>query len=94
MKANVFAYIRKKSYQAAVCLVSREWKDFMAPMLWEEIELEPETSPIRLATILKPRNGTTPHIRRIFVLYSYVGMGSQCPPAFETVIQLFIGALP
>jgi hypothetical protein len=66
----------------------------MAPMLWEELELEPETSPRRLATILKLRNGITPHIRRIFVLYSYVGMGSQCPPAFETVIQLLIGALP
>jgi len=35
LKVNVFAFIRTKADKKLTCLVSKEWRALMAPMLWE-----------------------------------------------------------
>jgi hypothetical protein len=94
MKANVFAYIGQKSDQAAVCFVSREWKDIMAPMFWETFVIASDASSERQATLLDPRNAIIPYVRRLVLERGQMQYDSQCPSDLETTIQLIIGALP
>ncbi|KAI4908040.1 uncharacterized protein J4E92_010986 [Alternaria infectoria] len=67
---NVFAFIRQKKDQGVVCLVSRSWRELMAPILWEKLELSlgdhQGSSPGRsLTTLLDPNSGILPHVRNL-----------------------------
>ncbi|KAI4645487.1 uncharacterized protein J4E78_009399 [Alternaria triticimaculans] len=67
---NVFAFIRQKKDQGIVCLVSRSWRELMAPILWEKLEFNlgdhQGSSPGRsLTTLLDPNSGILPHVRNL-----------------------------
>ena len=66
MKAAVFAYIRPNRYRRAVCLVSREFRDVMGPLLWKTLRLRAATTlPGDLASLLSADNGVIAHVRFI-----------------------------
>jgi hypothetical protein len=43
MKINIFAFVREKITKATVCLVSREWRNTMVPMTFENLTLRKRT---------------------------------------------------
>ncbi|KAI4651116.1 uncharacterized protein J4E79_009313 [Alternaria viburni] len=62
--------IRQKKDQGVVCLVSRSWRELMAPILWEKLEFSlgdhQGSSPGRsLTTLLDPNSGILPHVRNL-----------------------------
>ncbi|KAI4638152.1 hypothetical protein J4E93_010462 [Alternaria ventricosa] len=71
MVGNVFAFIRSKSHQSSVCLVSRTWRDQIRPIMWEKIETDfRDASAPSLATLLHPQSGITGHIRELDICES------------------------
>ncbi|KAG9194997.1 hypothetical protein G6011_00117 [Alternaria panax] len=96
MKANVFGYLRQNHDKRAVCLVSRTWKDIMAPMLWEVFKLRAASSlPGDLAYLLSPSNGVLAHVRTLSI-HTDPGCINVFDtfPDFRIAVQLIIGALP
>ena len=95
MKLNVFAFIRNDSDQANVCLVSREWRSLMAPILWETLIISTDTlCSDQLATLLHPNNGVLRNVRHLHMASSDSTDITACEPRLEALMQLLIGALP
>ncbi|CAN9226194.1 hypothetical protein CC77DRAFT_1100163 [Alternaria alternata] len=66
MKATIFGYLRQNDHKKSACLVSRGWRDIMAPILWEHLTLEIATTlPGELACLLNPNDGVLAHVRSI-----------------------------
>ncbi|OWY56808.1 hypothetical protein AALT_g10759 [Alternaria alternata] len=66
MKATIFGYLRQNDHKTSACLVSRGWRDIMAPILWEHLTLEIATTlPGELACLLNPNDGVLAHVRSI-----------------------------
>jgi hypothetical protein len=72
MIGNIFAYIRLKADMGQTCLVSRAWRDIMAPMMWETFvtDVRP-TGTKMMATLLHPNSGISRHVRRLKVMDVY-----------------------
>ena len=96
MKVNVFAFVRTKADQKAVCLVSNEWNALMAPMLWDILasQFRP-TSTMSLTTLLRPGNNILPHVKKIYVGRSQPDPSDKsCDTTVEAVLRFVVGALP
>jgi hypothetical protein len=95
MKANIFAFIRQDPHRAIMCVVSREWRDIMAPTLWESLKVKTTTaSSDKLVPLLQPQNGILPHIRALYVTCDLEECGANPRPEFEVIVQLIVSALP
>ena len=95
MKAAVFAYIRQNRHRRAVCLVSREFRDVMSPLLWKTLKLrEATTLPGDLASLLSADNRVLAHVRIIDIYTEMKGDVDFDPNSeFGLVVRLIIGAL-
>jgi hypothetical protein len=94
MKANVFAFIRQAPHRAVVSRVSCEWRDIMAPTLWESLKVKTTTaSSDKLVSLLHLQNGILPHIRALNITCDLEEFGSDPHPGFEAMVQPFISAL-
>jgi hypothetical protein len=95
MKATVFAYIRQNTHRSAVCLVSRQCRDVMRPILWKTLYLKAATkSPGQLACLLSPDNGVLAHVRYIDILADAKSDSVlNSSPEFGAAVELIIGAL-
>jgi hypothetical protein len=66
MKATIFGYLQRNDHKKSACLVSRSWRDVMAPILWEHLTLRVATTlPWELACLLNPNDGVLAHVRSI-----------------------------
>ncbi|CAN9370735.1 unnamed protein product [Alternaria sp. RS040] len=95
IKATVFGYLRRNDHKKSACLVSRSWRDIMAPILWKHLTLRVATTLAgELAFLLNPNNGILAHVRSIDIRAGRDGttelvMDSELGVAF----QFIFGAL-
>ena len=95
LKISIFSYIRLKKEQAAVCLVSRDCKQIMAPQMWFSLDLTPTTmSTAKTMALLDPDNCILHHVRGILVYHGPRESLRRHSQEFESAIQLIITALP
>ncbi|CAN9370570.1 unnamed protein product [Alternaria sp. RS040] len=86
MVSNVFAFVRLKADQGAICLVSRVWRDSMAPMMWEELETDLSTASAHsMETLLHPRSRILIHVRDLAIHGTKEG---------EDRLKLVVAAIP
>ncbi|CAN9381737.1 unnamed protein product [Alternaria alternata] len=86
MVSNVFAFVRQQADQGAICLVSRVWRDLMAPMMWEKLKMNLSTaSPRSIATLLHPCSDILSHVRDLNIYGTKEG---------EDYLRLVIAAIP
>ncbi|CAN9268568.1 unnamed protein product [Alternaria alternata] len=86
MVSNVFTFVRQKADQGAICLVSRAWRDQMAPMMWEVFEADLGAASARsMATLLHPRSGILIHVRDLAIDGTKKG---------EDRLKLVVAAIP
>jgi hypothetical protein len=95
LKMNVFAYVLRPTDQANICLVSREFRSMMGPLLWEKLTLNVRMATFdRVLTLLHPSNGVLRNVRHLYVSDTLEMTVGKCSSSLETILQLFIGALP
>jgi hypothetical protein len=96
MKATIFGYVRQNDHRKSACLVSRGWRDIMAPILWERFTLRIGTTlPGELSCLLNPDNGVLAYVYSIDIrtdlgCLKEIDMNS----SFGVAFKLIIGALP
>jgi hypothetical protein len=95
LKANVFAFIRTRLDQRAVCLVNKEWRVIMAPLLWETLAstFQP-TSAMSLIALLQRNSGILSHVRQLRVCSDMSTLRTDCDWSTEAVLRSIISALP
>ncbi|CAN9382410.1 unnamed protein product [Alternaria alternata] len=95
IKATVFGYLRRNIHKRSACLVSRGWRDIMAPILWEHLTLRIATTlPGELACLLNPNNGVLTHVRSIDIFAGLDGTAEfEMDSKFGVAFQLIFGAL-
>jgi hypothetical protein len=87
LKVHVFSFIDLARDKAAVCLVSHNWRDIMAPVLWESLDLNCDSlSTTKLRTLMYPNGGVIRHVRRFFP-YQYDGLTPEALAAIELIIN-------
>jgi hypothetical protein len=95
MKVNVFAFIRTKTDKRVVCLVSREWRALMVPMLWETLASTFRPTPSKsLAALLQPHSGILPHVKRVHVRSGNSPIAAVCDSNVKATLQCLSTALP
>jgi hypothetical protein len=95
MKAHIFSFIRLELDQATVCLVSHEWREIMAPLLWESLTFEYQSiSTAKFITLIRPDSGIIRHVRRIFIDYDPESLDDSIPQHIQAAIELIINTLP
>jgi hypothetical protein len=95
MKVNVFAFIRTKLDQRAVCLVSREWRALMVPMLWEALTSTFQPTPSKsMAALLQPQSGILPHVKRVNVKSGRSPTAAVCESNIQATLRCLFTALP
>lgn len=97
MKTNVFAFIRKKKpTKAAVCLVSHEWRDVMAPMAFSNLTIaRGDITAEMLSTLLEPGNGVIPHVKSLYIARGgHEKLYDECDYSKEITIMTIISELP
>jgi hypothetical protein len=93
MKAQIFGSIRLRSDKRTVCLVSREWKAVMVPMLWESGSSSFETTSGKgLTALLLLQIGMIPHIKLIHLRKN--DDKRTWHSTIESTLRLLFGALP
>ncbi|KAH8623161.1 hypothetical protein IG631_22318 [Alternaria alternata] len=95
IKATVFGYLRRNDHKKSACLVSRSWRDLMAPFLWGFLALRNATTlPGELACLLNPNNGVLAHVRSINVIAALDGTAEfEMDSEFGVALRLIFGAL-
>ncbi|KAF2826088.1 hypothetical protein CC86DRAFT_406388 [Ophiobolus disseminans] len=96
MKITIFTFVRTMADKRAVCLVSREWRRLMPPMLWDVFV--PTFQPLptgSLTALLQSGSNILPHIKRIHVrVIAPSGTEKVHDPSVEASLKFIIGALP
>jgi hypothetical protein len=95
MKATIFGYLQRNDHKKSACLVSRSWRDVMAPILWEHLTLRVATTlPWELACLLNPNDGVLAHVRSIDILEGLDGTAEvEMDSEFGVAFQFIFGAL-
>lgn len=96
MKTNVFAFILRNKDSARACLVSREWRSLMAPLLWETLTVYTDSGTSeKLAILLHPHNGVLPHVRFIRIDdHTHTDESNEYRRDAEVVVLSILAALP
>ncbi|KAF7678914.1 hypothetical protein GT037_002662 [Alternaria burnsii] len=95
IKATIFGHLRRNDHKKSACLVSRSWRDIMAPILWKHLILRVATTlPGELACLLNPNNGVLTHVCSVDIFAGRDGttefvMDSE----FGVAFQFIFGAL-
>jgi hypothetical protein len=67
IQTSIFAFVRERTTQAAICLTNRQCRDVMAPIFFENFNLQKRTITMQtIGTLLNPESGITPHVRNLF----------------------------
>ncbi|CAN9358381.1 unnamed protein product [Alternaria alternata] len=95
MKATIFGYLQRNDHKKSACLVSRSWRDIMAPILWEHLTLRvAPTLPGELACLLNPNDGVLTHVRSIDIRAGLDGTAEfEMDSEFGIAFQFIFGAL-
>ena len=69
IQTSIFAFVRERTTQAAICLTNRQCRDVMAPIFFENFKLQKRKITMQtIGTLLNPKNGITPHVRNLFIV--------------------------
>ena len=69
VQTSIFAFVRERTTQAAICLTNRQCRDVMAPIFFENFKLQKRKITMQtIGTLLNPKNGITPHVRNLFIV--------------------------
>ncbi|CAI9631116.1 unnamed protein product [Alternaria burnsii] len=95
MKATIFGYLQRNDHKKSACLVSRSWRNMMAPILWEHLTLRVATTlPGELACLLNPNDGVLAHVRSIDIRPGLDGLEKfELNSEFGIAFRLIFGAL-
>lgn len=89
LNTNHLAQVRTKDNLRSMCLVSRAWKEILAPRTWEIISSNMQSTPTKtLEALFHPRSGILPHVRRLRI------RSDLDPVHGEHNLRLLISALP
>ncbi|KAF2640521.1 hypothetical protein P280DRAFT_480057 [Massarina eburnea CBS 473.64] len=71
MWENVFKHVRSGRNRKSICLVSRTWRAFMMPIMWEKFctNLQ-ETETRKIVNLVNPNNGNLPYVRHLSIFLS------------------------
>jgi hypothetical protein len=73
----------------------REWRDIMAPTLWELLKVKTTTaSSDKLVSLLHLQNGILPHVQALYITCELGEITADSRPEFEAIVQLIVTALP
>ncbi|KAH8623157.1 hypothetical protein IG631_22314 [Alternaria alternata] len=94
LKAAVFTWIRTKLERAVVCLISRGWRDIMAPIVWKELTLDPKTiSTTKLTTLMLPNSSILSHVRQLIADWES-WWNEDLSHDFHAAVQVVIATIP
>jgi hypothetical protein len=97
IQTSIFALVRERTTQAAICLTNRQCRDVIAPIFFENFKLQNHKITMQtIGTLLNPKNGITPYVRNLSIVNGR-WQKEECwknGVIVDPMLQLVVGAFP